>query len=312
MTLSTVEMFKHISPSESLIRLEGENLHTLQSALLSILTDINTVCKDNGVNYTVCGGTCLGAIRHEGFIPWDDDVDLFMLKSEFPKFAEAMEARFPGKFLVEVPAKTPNYNLALARVRLNGTIVRSKEDIGKPTEDCGVYVDIFYLENAPNNAILRKLHCALSMFCGLGYSCRRFKENAEDYLKLVKANHEVYKTFKKKAFLGKLFSFWSVEKWVSAWDKVNSLCKNENSKFICCPVGRKHYSGETYLRDTFFPTVEKKFENISVPVPKCYDVYLNKLYGNTYMQLPAEEDREVHVVYEFDLSNFVTKQDGDK
>ena len=310
MTLSTFEMFKHIAPSDSLIRLEGENLHTLQDVLLSILTDINSICMENNINYTVCGGTCLGAIRHEGFIPWDDDIDIFIAKTEFTKFIEALEKTCPEKYHIEIPTKTANYELAFPRIRLNETIFRTRDDLHKQAANCGVYVDIFYLENAPDNAILRKLHCALSMFCGLGYSCRRFKENAEDYLKLVKDNQEVYKTFKKKAFLGKLFSFWSVEKWVSAWDKVNSLCKNENSKFICCPVGRKHYSGETYHRDAFFPTVEKKFENISVPVPKCYDVYLNKLYGNTYMQLPEEEDREVHVVYEFDLSNFVAEQDG--
>ncbi len=312
MALSTFEIFKHIDTSGSLVKIEGDNLHILQKTLLSILTDINAVCEENDINYTVCGGTCLGAIRHEGFIPWDDDIDLFMLKDEFFKFAIKLQEMYPKKYQIEVPSITEGYDLAFPRVRLSGTILRTRDDIHKQAEDCGVYVDIFYLENAPNNACLRKLHCVLSMFCGLGYSCRRFKENADDYLKLVKDNKQVYGTFKKKAFLGKLFSFWSVEKWVSVWDKVNSRCKNNNSKFICCPVGRKHYSGETYLRDDFFPTVEKKFGNISVPVPKRFDVYLNKLYGDTYMQLPREEDREVHVVYEFDLGNFTDEQDGDK
>ena len=304
MSLSTVSIFKHIDAPENTIKVQGEKLDLLQKALLSIVSDINDVCKQNNITYMLSGGTCLGAIRHEGFIPWDDDVDLFMLRVDFFNFAEKLEQQFPGKYLIEIPAKTKGYNLAFSRIRLNGTVVRSKEDIDKPVEDCGVYVDIFYLENAPDNLILRKLHCAHSMFCGLAYSCRRFKDHAEDYFKLVQNNKQALKTFKKKAFLGKVFSLKSVDGWVASWDKANSLCKNENSKFICCPVGRKHYSGETYVRDSFFPTVEKNFEGLSVPVPKDYEKYLTQLYGPDFMQLPPEEDREVHVVYEFDLSKF--------
>jgi lipopolysaccharide cholinephosphotransferase len=304
MSLSTFDIFKHIDTSKNTIKVQDEKLAELQKVLLSIITDIDKVCKKDKIPYMVCGGTCLGAIRHEGFIPWDDDVDLFMLRADFFKFKKILEQEFPKKYSFEIPSKTRGYDLAFPRVRLNGTVLRTRDDIDKPVEDCGVYVDIFYLENAPNNSILRKMHCALSMFCGLAYSCRRFKDHAEDYFKLVQNDKQALNTFKKKAFLGKVFSFKSVAGWIASWDKANSLCKNENSKFICCSVGRKHYSGETYERDSFFPTVEKNFEGLSVPVPKDYEKYLTQLYGPDFMQLPPEEDREVHVVYEFNLSKF--------
>lgn len=304
MSLSTVEVFKHIKHSDDNIEISGSNLVALQRVLAGILMDIDSACEASGVRYALAGGTCLGAVRHQGFIPWDDDVDLLMPHSDFDAFAREIERLFPGKYTVQIPGVTPGYDLAFPRVRLNGTVVRSRDDIGKPQAECGAYVDIFYVENVPDNKLLRKFHGIGSMAVGLFYSCRRFAAYAEQYLSLVEDDPEVLKLFARKARLGKLLSFWSAEQWTKAWDNWNSSCKNFKSTFMTVPVGRNHYFKELHQREVFFPAAEGSFDGFCVSLPGDFRVYLTKLYGSDYMVPPTEGNREVHVVYEFDLGEF--------
>jgi lipopolysaccharide cholinephosphotransferase len=308
--LSTVSVFKHIKTSETNIEVSGPKLKQLQEVLLGILVDIDAACERSGARYALCGGTCLGAVRHLGFIPWDDDVDLAMAHGDFERFAAALGDMFPGKYTVQIPGTTPGYDLAFPRVRLNGTIVRSREDIGMPATECGAYVDIFYAENIPNNAVARKLHGLVSMALGLGYSCRRFATYAEQYKGLVADDPEALKIFKRKERLGKLVSFWSPEHWTKVWDSWNSRCKDESSTYMTIPVGRNHYFKEMHPREVFFPASRGTFESHAMPLPGDAAVYLTKLYGPNYMTPPAEDNREVHVVYEFDLGEYGKQHAG--
>lgn len=304
MKLSTVDIFKHIKKGEDNIELAGENLNALQNVLDGVLGDIVQACNESGARYTLSGGTCLGAVRHLGFIPWDDDVDLNMAHADFAQFSSALESLFPGKYTVQVPGKTPGYDLAFPRVRLNGTVVRSREDIGKPRNECGAYVDIFYVENVPDNPVLRTLHGLGSMAIGLGYSCRRFAAYADQYKALAADDADTLKIFAKKERLGKLASFWSPAHWARVWDDWNSRCKIDNTLYSSIPVGRNHYFKETHFSSVFFPVSEGKFDGLSVAMPGDTAAYLSKLYGPDYMTPPEAGDREVHVVYEFDLGEY--------
>lgn len=301
MGLSTVGVFKHVSVGNKMIEVKGELLVAQQHLLRGMLKDIDAACKGAGVNYVLSGGTCLGAIRHGGFIPWDDDMDLNIPHLQFPLFQQTLENMFPNKYTVQVPGVTPGYDLAFPRVRLNGTVVRSKEDIGKKRSECGLYVDVFYVESLPDNCILRKIHGIGSLILGLFYSCRRFAENSDEYLKLVDVDSAAAATFRKKIAIGRLLSFRSPEQWTAIWNRWNSICKDTNSKFIGIPVGRKHYFKETYHRSTFYPSAQATFEGLVVPVPSDVSTYMTALYGPDYMMPPSVDERETHVVYEFDL-----------
>jgi lipopolysaccharide cholinephosphotransferase len=302
--LSTVDVFKHIKRSETNIEISDDRLAKLQHVLFGILKDIDAACCQSGVCYTLSGGTCLGAVRHHGFIPWDDDIDLNMTHADFDKFASALSGMFPGKYTLQIPGKTPGYDLGFPRVRLNGTILRSREDIDKPAAQCGAYVDIFYIENIPNGVVARGVHGFVSMALGFGYSCRRFAAYADQYKKLVADDPEALKIFKRKERIGRLFSFWSPEKWAKVWNNWNSNCKDKNSNFVSIPVGRNHYFKETYQRSVFFPVSQGDFETLRACLPADPVTYMTKLYGSDYMTPPPEESREVHVVYEFDLGEF--------
>ena len=117
---------------------------------------------------------------------------------------------------------------------------------------------------------------------------------------MADGDRELLKVFKTKIRIGKLLSFASLDWWTAAWDKWNSLCKNDKSKYVAIPSGRKHYFGETFRRSDLFPCKEVPFEDAVGKVPANADVYLKAMYGN-YMAIPPVDKREVHVVYEFDL-----------
>lgn len=302
MSLSTVDAFKHISAGNNPIELTGDRLRALQIVLTGMLRDIDEVCRENRIPYTLSGGTCLGAVRHEGFIPWDDDVDINMTREGYRRFAEFFLKRYGDKYWLHDCGRTPGYELAFPRVRLKGTVVRSREDYDN--EECGAYIDIFIIENAPSNGLLRALHGAGSMALGLVYSCRRFAAHAKEYLELAGDDDSIRSAFNKKIVLGRLFSFRSAEAWTRTWDWWNALCKHEDSELISIPAGRKHYFGELYGRSDFFPVSQGAFESLEVPLPASPDPYMRALYGPDYMIPPDVGDRERHVVYEFDLGRY--------
>lgn len=310
-SLSTVDAFKHIKDSEDTVRIEGASLLALQRVLAMMLGDIDVACDKAHVDYTLAGGTCLGAVREGGFIPWDDDVDLLMPHWQFGDFARELERRFPSKYLIQIPGVTEGYDLGFPRVRLRGTVERSRDDIGKPTEDCGVYVDIFYVENAPDNALARGLHCLGSMAIGLFYSCRRLADYADQYRKLMSDDAEDSVVFKRKERIGRIVSFWSAAEWTARWDNWNARVRDVTTSRVCVPVGRKHYTGETYPRDSIYPTRKVPFGDLVVSVPGDPSVYLTALYGVDYMTPPPEGEREVHVVYEFDLGRYGAPTEGE-
>lgn len=301
MGLSTFDVFKQID-SEGLIEVTGEKLRALQGVLLQMLRDVDSVCSRHGIPYTLGGGSCLGAARHQGFIPWDDDLDINMTREGYRRFAEAHGAELQEKYWLHDCEHTPGYDLAFPRLRLKGTKVRTRDDFGN--QECGAYIDIFIIDNAPSNALLRNAHGFVSMALGFAYSCRRFAAHAADYLSLVEGDATATSAFKKKIFIGKLLSFRSVESWTRAWDRWNSRCHDESSSHVTIPVGRKHYFGELQLRSDYFPVSHGSFDGMRVPLPSNTDAYMKSLYGEGYMTPPSERDREKHVVYEFDLGDY--------
>lgn len=307
MKLSTADSFKHIKSAE-IIELSDANLVKLQSVLRNMLSDIDLACRKAGSSYILGGGTCLGAVRHKGFIPWDDDIDINMSRNDFPDFVKKIKELFPGKYTIQIPGITEGYDLAFPRIRLNGTVVRSREDLGKPDSECGAYVDIFYIENAPDQAITRALHGVVSMFFGLCYSCRRFSAYSNQYIALAGDNFELQAIFKRKARLGKLLSFLTPQGWTKVWDKWNSLSHNSDSSYVVIPVGRKHYFGETYRRNSLFPPNHADFDGLDVPIPHVVENYLCNLYGPDFMTPPSKGSEEVHVVYQFDLENYENRE----
>ncbi len=285
--------------SEERIIIEGELLKRMQNLLLSTVKDFAAVCEKYSFYYSLCGGSALGAVRHQGFIPWDDDIDVFMVRKDYNKFLHIFEKEMGDKYYIRSMETTPEIGMPICQIMVKGTIFRTPAN--PECKDGGAYIDLCLLENAPNNKIVRTLHGIGSLFYGFALSCARFDRNRDMLLDLYKdADKEVIDAIKKKAKIGKLFRFHSLKTWATHYWKWNALCKNNNSKYVVCPTGIKHYFKEIFPRDIYCVTKKMKFEDTELQVIKNYDWALNRLYGD-YMKIPPEDKREKHSVLEVKL-----------
>ena len=300
--LSTFDALKHVQPTDKVFIIEGELLKELQDVLLDMLRDVITVCEENDIEYMVGGGTCLGAIRHHGFIPWDDDLDLSMTRSDYERFAPIFLNRFCDKYVLQTIYVSDNYELGFPRIRKRGTTLICRDDF-VVDDECGVYIDVFLIDNTFDNGALRFFHGFISLAIGFAYSCRRFSAHRDDYIDLAGKDKKLVRVFITKAMIGRLLSFMSTNAWCRLWDAWNGLVTDDTTKWTTVPVGRKHFFGELQKRSSLFPTKTSRFESLVVRTPLDTDIYLTKLFGSDYMIEPPVECREAHVVYQIDLGN---------
>ena len=296
MGLSTFDAFKRLQVADA-IPLEGERLRDLQKCLLTILDDIIAVCTAENVRWTLGGGSVLGAIRHRGFIPWDDDLDVNMLRGEWPRFRAAFLSRFGEKYAIYEPGLSAGYPLAFPRIRLRGSRVVTREDLLLPGIEPGAFIDVFLLENTFDNAFLRGLHGFGSLLLGFCYSCR--KQFAER--KLLRRWGLNGAAFRVKRVLGFPLSVFPLGRWTRLWDRWNRLCGNDASRLVTFPVGRRHFFGELAPRTELGECTAAEFEGRMVNIPKGAAVYMTRLYGSDYMMPPPESVRERHMVFGFAL-----------
>jgi len=292
MNLSTFNEMKRVLPSGG-IRLHGSSLRELQLALCAMLDDIMLVCRESGFDWTLGGGSVLGALRHKGFIPWDDDLDLNMPRSQWAGFRNAFLARFGDKYVVYEPGRPEDYPLAFPRIRLKGTSVITREDLLFPDLEHGVFIDVFLLENTFDNVFLRYLHGAGAMLLGLLYSCRKqFFERKQ--LRNWGVNGAV---FRLKRAIGFFLAVFPLKTWVRIWHGWNGLCGNDESRYVTFPVGRRHFFGELAERDGLHTSRTAEFEGRTVLIPAKSEQYMVRLYGASFMVPPPLKDREKHVFF---------------
>ena len=299
-SLSTFAQFKNLRNS-NLIVPDDDMLRQLQQVILTIADDIIDFCESHGINYELGGGSVLGALRHQGFIPWDDDIDINMPRSDYDRFFKEFAAAFPDKYSLHSVECTPGYRSWGGKVRLNGTTLKDKEDIY--TNDCGVWIDIFPIENTYDNPILRWWHGVISDFYGLICSCVRTRQDKDYYFSLVQDNADLKKSLKIKACLGALFSFRSYNEWMKRSTRWFLRCRNGQSQFVTVPSGRAHFFGELKRREDLVETRKATFEGRQWNVPKNAEHYLECLYGD-WQQLPPEDQREHHAFFAFDLGKW--------
>ena len=295
MNLATMELFKTLDGGSSGIKIEGETLRKCQSVLLGIASDFIRMCEAEGIWYQLSGGSALGAVREHGFIPWDDDMDLNVKSKDFDKLYELLGKHYGGKYTF-LDGRQAKYNIPSGKIVLNNSVYSDRETFDQ--EHRGFYVDIFPIENAPDNALFRRFHGILCMIAGGLLSCRNFYKRRKFYREIAKANPQAAKVFNVKIFIGWCVSFLSPETWGKITRKIYALCKNEHSKYVCIPSGRKHYFGEMYPRDGMMNTVAFPFEGHEWQVAQDYDRYFTALYGSDYMTPPPPEKREAHIIFE--------------
>ena len=282
---------------DKVVYLDDDDVKAIQKRLLSVLDDIILVCNENRINYQMSGGSCLGAVRHKGYIPWDDDIDINIYRKDLKRFIKAFSSKFHDKYWIHVPGKTKGYDYLYVRILTKD--IRARDVMDPEKVECGLCTDIFVVENTFDNSILRRIH-------GIGYmgfryilSCIRFHKNKSELMEISGKNDELWKYIKKRVFFGRIFSIIPVSIWARLAFGWSGICKNRRSEYVTIPSGTKQFFGELYKRDKFAKSTRGKFEGRIVRISADYDIYLSKLYGD-YMVIPPEGNRERHVMMELD------------
>ena len=294
--MSILHSIKTVKYNESVVVVDDALLHKIQALLLKMMREIAAVCEEEGIKWCLSGGSIIGAVRHKGFIPWDDDIDIFMERDEFEKFKQIFKKRLSNKYELKLPGDK-GYLLHYPQIQKKGTRIKHIQSVGDETE--GIFIDIFIFENTYNNKFLRTIHgieCTVLMFIDSALRMDLCKSNI---IKYSNNDEELMKKVQSRARFAKLFKFHTLEKWLSISDKKFSSIK-KNTNFVVAPGGGHHYFGEVFLRDEVCNMIKTPFESEEWYIPKGYKYYLDIRYPS-YMTIPKEEDRERHVYAELDL-----------
>lgn len=276
--------------------LSEKQLKVIQKVLLMVLSDIDRLCRENNINYILIGGTAIGCVRHKGFIPWDDDVDIAMTRADYEKFRLIVAKEYPDKYTMTDAIRENNYGKNIPKLRLNGTTYKTLLKIDP--EDREITTDIFIIENVENFAPFKYLHGALCLAMGYLLSCRRMARYKTFFSSISNE-----KGFAVKAAIGKVLSFASLDKWAHWNESVYSLCKNNKSKNVSVPTDRKHFLGEIFPREIMCEAIDAEYEGHVFRIPKAYDHYLTVRYGD-YMKIPPKEKQVLSKYSEFDLGPY--------
>ena len=282
---------QRLREDEAVRRLTDEELKAVHEIYLEMLDEFLPFCEKNDIFVTLGGGSVLGAVRHAGFIPWDDDVDLLISRQGLEKLKRVFPAGFHGKDLLRAPNDLPGCQVRIAQIENPQVLI---EDYTGRTH--GLAIDLFVLENVPDGALPRFLHGVRSLYytavSGLviDYAFARAdrEKHPEEQQKRVSLEQRV------RRVAGKCLSFRSAESWLNRLDQINQY-PHDGTRDVGLPTGSRHYFGEINPRDCMMRAQHLPFEGRMFPVPAGYETYLSKLYGD-YLRVPPEEEREYHFI----------------
>lgn len=298
----TVSFYKNgFEENDRIFYPNEEQKQRLQAVLLEMTKDVISVFQNNEIQYSLGGGSVLGAVRHRGFIPWDDDIDLNISRREYKKFLRIFERELGDRYMLCAPETEGAYALAHTQIKKKGTICRSFNELALPQAECGIAIDLFVCENTYSSSFLRKLHGIRCLGYGYLLTCRRTYRDWERLLPYLEEGSRLYLAYEKKKRIGSLVRFLNLKKLQKRTAKVYASCRNDATQYVTFPTGRRHFFGEIGKRSDLLHTKEVEFEDITVCIPKGYDTYLSHLYGDDYMKIPDDAHHERHPMMELDF-----------
>ena len=246
----------------------------MQQIELEMLIEVDRICRENDINYQVDGGTLLGAVRHQGFIPWDDDVDVRMLREDYERFCQVCMTKLDkNKYFLQTHKTDPGYRWGYARILRNGTYF-SRQNQEMLTMKRGIFIDIFPCDGMPENKLLKTFYNAVC-FCG-----RKILYSP------VGAIHE--KNLIKK-FIYKLLQLLPASAGFGLFNLLIKKYKGKNTRLIRTLGWNGPEENLGFLRNWILNSCELPFENIMVKAPADYHGYLSFMFGEDYMSPPPKE-----------------------
>lgn len=255
----------------------GVKLDDIHRVQMEILDEVDRICKENDITYFLSGGTLLGAVRHKGFIPWDDDIDLWMTRKNYQKFKKVIKTELSERFFPEDYYTNLRCPLSILKIEKKGTRFVEGVFSGVPLSNC-IYIDIFPLDNIwkpaykLQTAILIKLQAIRDFkIRGVGKNGNLLKRSIYSLMPLRVCRMLTELTMR-------MFNIFPTR-------HLNQLCH------------RGRYWPK-FIRSEIEDLIELEFEGKKYPVPRQYDKILRECYGD-YMKLPPKEKQEpIHDIIE--------------
>ncbi|MDO5424130.1 MAG: LicD family protein [Eubacteriales bacterium] len=284
---------------------DEKTLKKLQTLELEILQDFITLCQEHHIDYFGVGGIAIGALRHSGFIPWDDDIDIGLTRKNYEKFLKAAKDYKPEKYRIINARTEPNYPLTTTRWALRGT--RFKEDCYKDLDcDLGIFLDIYCFDNMADTEWKAKIQGWTAWFYNKLMILKAIPDpvlyfdgwKADLTLAVCRLAHKILNILP----VSNQFLYRKAEQNAAKYRKIRT--KRVNYFFDPTPFL------SVCDRDTIEPTREIAFEGMQVAFPGKVEKYLERRYGD-YMTLPPEEKRHNHPPYELDFGPYEKEADPD-
>ncbi len=267
-------------------------LDAIQKMQLAYLLEVDRICRKYNIKYFLGGGTLLGAIRHGGFIPWDDDSDIMMLREDYDKFAKIAQSELPAGMTFQSGKTDKNCFYEFNKLRVENTffateLARNHKDI-----NIGIAFDIFCHDKTANSRFGQKLHLALTVFT------RALVLNKWNHRKVDNGSRlqSAVTNFFVRLFPLR-FSYFLMNHTISFFKR------KKNARYLYDGMGRNVYNG-SFDASVLDEVIYKDFEGYPLPVPKRYDEYLTFLYGD-YMELaPLSTRLGCHEILQCDIGKF--------
>ncbi len=252
-------------------------LRDAQLRMLSILKDIHDICVKYDIKYFLVHGTLLGAVRHRGFIPWDDDCDIAMMRDDYEKFADIAARELPAHLFLQNRKTDRYYDKRVVKVRDGNSLIVETEENDEERYNQGLYVDIFVYDYYEHGELIYK-------FMEWGGKIKSLRKRyPKGSFKRTVAGFLVNIPYGFHRMLRELLILTS-----RVWRK------NKKLKYVGKEIDLLNtykYSG--YLQEEVFPLSKLNFEGFEFYVPKNPDYFLKTKYGD-YMTIPPEGQRKTH------------------
>ena len=266
-----------------------------------ILKDFMEVCEENHFTYFGLAGTGIGAIRHGGFIPWDDDIDIGILRPDLDKLVEIFKERFPDKYTIGNCDNLKNYPLMTTRIMLKGT--KFVEDAVKDINcELGIFLDVYPFDEAANTENAYKTQALKTWFYSKLLILRYVSKPVRPF-KGIKAKlaHAVCAMVHGSMVIFRVSPKFLYKKCLKASSQYNGQGKKRIAVFF----DTNPYT-QTTLKEYVDRPVYHKFEDVMLPFPSNIDEMLRDMFGD-YMQLPPEDKRKNHFPHELDFGDVFEK-----
>ncbi len=273
----------------------------VRNAQMDLLIELDRICKKWDIPYFLTYGTLLGAVRHDGFIPWDDDLDVGMLWYHYDRFREACKQDLDPAYMLHSWESDPNSPHPFMKLKICGTHYPEKLAAASSMNDA-IYIDIFPYDSVSESKFKRQIQAKETylLYKILLLRCN-FDLSGESKLRKV-----LYGTLK---FLSRIRS---VEGWKKTMTRVRNRYNNGKASRATCMAFPYSFEKECVSCTVLETTIPHKFENGTFSIPKDYDLILRKCYGD-YMQLPPEDQRVGHhQIQGVDLGNYTIRYNAEK